>query len=96
VALADTYSEWLRAQARATHHAGSVPSYVAGHALQALLGRRKKFLTARAAHQQFRDLFQADMLEIDQRPKITSLTLVFTDLKASTEFADELTVYEIP
>ena len=55
--------------------------YVAGDELHHLLGHRKRFLTARTllTNQTFRNLFRADMLEIDQRLKITSLTFVFTD-----------------
>ncbi len=66
--------------------------YLAGDALHELLGRRKKFLTARTllTSQTFRDLFRTDMLTIDQRLKITSLTFVFTDLKASTELYERV------
>jgi class 3 adenylate cyclase len=74
--------------------------YLAGDELHNLLGRRKKFLTARSllTSQTFRDLFRADMLEIDQRLKITSMTFVFTDLKASTELYErvgDLTAYDL-
>jgi class 3 adenylate cyclase len=74
--------------------------YLAGDDLHHLLGRRKKFLTARdlLTNQTFRDLFRADMLEIDQRLKITSLTFVFTDLKASTELYErvgDLAAYDL-
>ena len=74
--------------------------YVAGDQLHGLLGRRKKFLTARTllTNQTFRDLFRTDMLEIDQRLKITSLTFVFTDLKASTELYErvgDLAAYDL-
>src|SRR6201996_8248867 len=60
--------------------------FIAGDALHALLGRRRPFLTAKRilSHQTFRDVFQADNLDIDQRLKITSLTFLFTDLKGST------------
>ena len=74
--------------------------YQAGDELHHLLGKRKKFLTARAllTNQTFRDLFRADQLEIDQRLKITSLTFVFTDLKASTELYErvgDLAAYDL-
>ncbi|MEO5670813.1 MAG: adenylate/guanylate cyclase domain-containing protein [Ramlibacter sp.] len=74
--------------------------YLAGDELHELLGKRKKFLTARTllTNQTFRDLFRADMLEIDQRLKITSLTFVFTDLKASTELYErvgDLAAYDL-
>jgi class 3 adenylate cyclase len=35
-------------------------------------------------NQTFRDIYQADTLDVDQRLKITSLTFLFTDLKYST------------
>lgn len=74
--------------------------YIAGDQLHAMLGRRKKFLTGKRllTHQTFRDLFGADALAVDQRLKITSLTFVFTDLKASTELYDrigDLAAYEL-
>jgi class 3 adenylate cyclase len=74
--------------------------YIAGDVLHEMLGRRKKFLTARTllTNQTFRDLFRADMLDIDQRLKITSLTFVFTDLKASTELYErvgDLAAYDL-
>jgi class 3 adenylate cyclase len=74
--------------------------YLAGDELHHMLGKRKKFLTARTllTNQTFRDLFRADMLEIDQRLKITSLTFVFTDLKASTELYErvgDLAAYDL-
>jgi class 3 adenylate cyclase len=74
--------------------------YVAGDELHHLLGNRKRFLTARTllTNQTFRDLFRADMLEVDQRLKITSLTFVFTDLKASTELYErvgDLAAYDL-
>jgi class 3 adenylate cyclase len=74
--------------------------YLAGDELHDLLGRRKKFLTARAllTNQTFRDLFRTDMLDVDQRLKITSLTFVFTDLKASTELYErvgDLAAYDL-
>ncbi|HUR90234.1 MAG TPA: adenylate/guanylate cyclase domain-containing protein [Ramlibacter sp.] len=74
--------------------------YLAGDDLHQLLGHRKRFVTARTllTNQTFRDLFRTDMLSIDQRLKITSLTFVFTDLKASTELYErvgDLTAYDI-
>ena len=66
--------------------------YRANDVLHDMLGRRKHFLTAKSllTNQTFRDLFRADTLEIDQRLKITSLTFVFTDLKASTELYERV------
>jgi class 3 adenylate cyclase len=74
--------------------------YIAGDELHDMLGRRKQFLTAKRllTHQTFRDLFRTDTLAIDQRLKITSLTFVFTDLKASTELYErvgDLAAYDI-
>ncbi|MES2634905.1 MAG: adenylate/guanylate cyclase domain-containing protein [Pseudomonadota bacterium] len=74
--------------------------YVAGDELHHILGRRRKFLSARhlLTNQTFRDLFRSDMLEIDQRLKITSMTFVFTDLKASTalyERVGDLAAYDL-
>lgn len=74
--------------------------YIAGDALHHTLSRRKPFLTAKRllTHQTFRDLFQADALAFDQRLKITSLTFVFTDLKASTELYErvgDLAAYDL-
>ena len=74
--------------------------WIAGDALHELLGRRKPFLTAKRvlSNQVFRDLYRADTLGIDQRLKITSLTFLFTDLKASTalyESVGDLAAYDL-
>ena len=74
--------------------------YIAGDEMHSLLGNRKKFLTARTllTNQTFRDLYRTDMLSIDQRLKITSLTFLFTDLKASTELYErvgDLVAYDL-
>ncbi|WP_048440016.1 adenylate/guanylate cyclase domain-containing protein [Caenimonas sp. SL110] len=74
--------------------------YVAGDELHHILGQRRKFLSARhlLTNQTFRDLFRSDMLQIDQRLKITSMTFVFTDLKASTalyERVGDLAAYDL-
>jgi class 3 adenylate cyclase len=74
--------------------------YIAGDEMHQMLGQRKEFLTAKRllTHQTFRDLFRADTLAIDQRLKITSLTFVFTDLKASTELYErvgDLVAYDL-
>jgi class 3 adenylate cyclase len=60
--------------------------FIAGDALHEMLGKRRRFLTAKRmlSNQTFRDVFKADNLNIDQRLKITSLTFLFTDLKGST------------
>ncbi|HEX8012693.1 MAG TPA: adenylate/guanylate cyclase domain-containing protein [Casimicrobiaceae bacterium] len=66
--------------------------FVAGDALHAMLGRRKRFLTAKRllSNQTFRDIYRTDTLDVDQRLKITSLTFLFTDLKGSTELYDRV------
>jgi class 3 adenylate cyclase len=65
---------------------------VAGHELHELLGKRRKFLTAKRllTNQTFRDLYRTDTLDVDQRLKITSLTFLFTDLKGSTELYERV------
>lgn len=74
--------------------------YLANPELHAMLGKRKPFLTAKRliTHQTFRDLFGADTLTVEQRLKITSMTFVFTDLKASTELYErvgDLAAYDL-
>jgi class 3 adenylate cyclase len=74
--------------------------WIAGDALHHLLGRRKPFLTAKRllTNQTFRDIYQTDTLDIDQRLKITSLTFLFTDLKGSTalyERVGDLVAYDL-
>jgi class 3 adenylate cyclase len=66
--------------------------WVAGDKLHDLLGRRKPFLTAKRllTNQTFRDIYRANMLAVDQRLKITSLTFLFTDLKGSTELYERV------
>jgi class 3 adenylate cyclase len=74
--------------------------FLAGDEMHDMLSKRKPFLTARTllTNQTFRNLFRADMLDIDQRLKLTSLTFVFTDLKASTalyERVGDLAAYDM-
>ena len=66
--------------------------FIASDALHELLGRRKKFLTAKRllTNQTFRDIYRTDTLDVDQRLKITSLTFLFTDLKGSTELYERV------
>ncbi len=65
---------------------------IAADRLHGLLGRRKPFLTGRRllSNQTFRDLYQTDTLDVDQRLKITSLTFLFTDLRSSTELYERV------
>ncbi|MDI7862770.1 adenylate/guanylate cyclase domain-containing protein [Rhizobiaceae bacterium n13] len=65
---------------------------VANHAMHALLGRRRPFLTAKRllSNQTFRDIYRTDTIDVDQRLKITSLTFLFTDLRGSTELYERV------
>jgi class 3 adenylate cyclase len=74
--------------------------WIAGDALHNLLGRRRRFLTAKRllTNQTFRDIYRTETLEVDQRLKITSLTFLFTDLKGSTalyERVGDLVAYDL-
>jgi class 3 adenylate cyclase len=74
--------------------------FIAGHDLHALLGRRKRYLTAKQvlSNQTFRDLHRTDALDVDQRLSLTSLTFLFTDLKGSTEMYErvgDLVAYDL-
>jgi class 3 adenylate cyclase len=74
--------------------------WVSGDALHRLLAKRRPFLTAKRllTNQTFRDLYNTDTLDPDQRLKITSLTFLFTDLKGSTalyERVGDLVAYDL-
>jgi len=74
--------------------------FIAGDAMHDMLGKRKKFLTAKRllTNQTFRDIYRTDTLDVDQRLKITSLTFLFTDLKGSTELYErvgDLVAYDL-
>ena len=65
-----------------------------------LVGQRRPNLTAKRifTNQTFRDLYRTDTLDVDQGLKIVSLTLLFTDLKGSTELyarVGDLVAYEL-
>ena len=66
--------------------------YIAGQAMHDMLGKRKRFLTAKRmlTNQTFRDIYRTDTLDVDQRLKITSLTFLFTDLKGSTDLYERV------
>ena len=66
--------------------------WLAGAKLEALLQRRRPFVTGKRllTNQVFRDIYRTDTLDIDQRLQITSLTFLFTDLKGSTELYDRV------
>ena len=57
-----------------------------------LARNRRPFLTAKRllTNQTFRDIYRTDVLDVDQRLKITSLTFLFTDLKGSTELYERV------
>ena len=65
---------------------------IANDALHHVLGKRRPFLAASRvlSNQTFRDLYHTNMLEIDQRLKIASLTFLFTDLRGSTELYERV------
>lgn len=79
----------------------TLPSvWIAGDTLHHLLGKRKPFLTAKRllTNQLFRDIYRTDTLDVDQGLKLTSLTILFTDLKGSTELYDrvgDLVAYDL-
>lgn len=74
--------------------------YRANDAMHEMLGKRRRFLTARdlLSTQSFRDLYRTETLDMNQRLKITSLTVLFTDLKGSTELYErvgDLAAYDL-
>src|ERR1700744_6705745 len=74
--------------------------WVAGDGLHHLLGKRKPFLTAKRllTNQTFRDIYQTETLEPDQRLKITSLTFLFPHLERSTalyEGVGDIAAYDL-
>ena len=61
---------------------------------------RRPFLTAKRlfTNQTFRDLYRTEAINIDQRLKIANLTVLFTDLKGSTELYErvgDLAAYDL-
>jgi class 3 adenylate cyclase len=66
--------------------------WIADERLNDLVARRRPYLTAKRllTNQTFRDLHRTDMLDVDQRLKITSMTFLFTDLSGSTELYDRI------
>ncbi len=66
--------------------------YIAGKAMHDMLGKRRRFLTARGllTNQTFREIYRTSTLDVDQRLKITSLTFLFTDLKGSTDLYERV------
>ncbi|WP_037461659.1 adenylate/guanylate cyclase domain-containing protein [Sinorhizobium fredii] len=83
----------LRIQVENHAEVRTLPSVcIANEALHGMLGRRRPFLTAKRllSNQTFRDIYRTDMLDVDQRLKITSLTFLFTDLRGSTELYERV------
>jgi len=66
--------------------------FIGGEALHEMIGRRKPFLTAKRllTNQTFQDIYRTDALDVNQRLKITSLTVLFSDLKGSTELYERV------
>jgi len=66
--------------------------WVHGPELGALSSRRRPFLTATRllSNQTFRDLYRSGTFDPEQRFKITSLTILFTDLRGSTALYDRV------
>jgi len=72
----------------------------AGERFHDLLHHRRTFFTAKhlLSNQTFRDVYRTDTLAIDQRLAISNLTILFTDLKSSTELYErvgDLTAYDL-
>jgi len=73
---------------------------VLGDEFHGLLARRRPYLTAKRLlnQQSFQDLYGAETLDVNQRLKVTSLTILFTDLKGSTamyERIGDLSAYDL-
>ena len=66
--------------------------WVAGETLHSIFGHRRPFLSATQllSNQTFRDLYRTGTLDEEQRLKITSLTVLFTDLRGSTALYDRV------
>jgi class 3 adenylate cyclase len=74
--------------------------FIAGERFHNLFVKSKPFLTAKRmfTNQTFRDLYRTDTLDVDQRLRIARLTVLFTDLKGSTELYDrvgDLAAYDL-
>jgi hypothetical protein len=74
--------------------------FKANDEFHAVFSQRRAALTAKhlLTNQTFRELYKTDMLDVDQRLKIGSLTVLFTDLKGSTELYErvgDLVAYDI-
>lgn len=84
----------------ATAHRILPCTWIVGEAFHDMLHQRRRVFSARDlfTNQTFRDLWGADALDVEQRLRITSLTVLFTDLKGSTELysrVGDLAAYEL-
>ncbi|MBX3569485.1 MAG: adenylate/guanylate cyclase domain-containing protein [Rhizobiaceae bacterium] len=66
--------------------------FIADDPLHDFLHHRRPFLTAKRllTNQTFRDLHRTETIDVNQRLKITSLTILFTDLRGSTELYERV------
>jgi len=66
--------------------------FVAADRFHHMFQRKRRFFTAKhlLTNQTFRDLYRTDTLAVDQRLAIASLTVLFTDLKGSTELYERV------
>jgi class 3 adenylate cyclase len=64
----------------------------ANDALHDMMARRKPYLTGKqvVTSQTFRNLFRSDVLAMDQGLKLRNLTVLFTDVRGSTELYDRI------
>jgi class 3 adenylate cyclase len=74
--------------------------FVAAERFHELFDLKRELLTAKRlfTNQTFRDLYRTDTLDVDQRLRISNLTVLFTDLKSSTELYDrvgDLAAYDL-
>jgi class 3 adenylate cyclase len=74
--------------------------FSAGERFHDLFHHRRTFFTAKhlLSNQTFRDVYRTDTLAIDQKLAISNLTILFTDLKSSTELYErvgDLTAYDL-
>jgi class 3 adenylate cyclase len=74
--------------------------FIAGERFHHMFDNSQPFLTAKRlfTNQTFRDLYRTETLDVDQRLKISRLTVLFTDLKGSTELYErvgDLAAYDL-
>jgi class 3 adenylate cyclase len=75
-----------------TDHRGLCTVFDANDALHDMMARRKPYLTAKqvVTSQTFRDLYRTEVLDLDQGLRLRNLTVLFTDLRSSTELYDRI------